>query len=133
MDLVEIIKKWESLGFLEGLPEEFKGNTAMAYEKAATILVGDGPLYGSGDFLITAIFPIIYRICKTGLIIKNAPNLIQEFNQFMSDNRQVMNDMHGMDFDVEAEMCRIFAEDYCDWIEDNPEIDPIKYVPKHKL
>jgi hypothetical protein len=133
MDLEELIEKWDRLGFLDGLPEEIKGNTAMAYEKVATILVGDGPLYGSGDFLITAIFPIIYRICKTGLVIKNVPNLIQEFNQFMSDNRQVMNDMYGMDFDVEAEMCRIFAEDYCDWIEDNTEIDPIKYVPKHKL
>ena len=87
MDLEEIIKKWGRLGMMDGLPEEFKDNTAMTYEKAATILVGDGPLYGSGDFLITTIFPIIYRICKTGLIIKNVPDLIQKFDQFITDNR----------------------------------------------
>ena len=133
MDLGEIIEKWEYLGFLEGLPEEFKGNTAMTYEKVTTILVGDGPLYGTGNFLITAIFPIIYRISKKGLIIKNVPDLIQKFDQFITDNRQVMDDMYGMDFDVEAEMCRIFSEDYSEWIQDNPEIDPIRYILKHKL
>ena len=133
MDLEEMIEKWDRLGFLDGLTEELKGNTAMTYERAATILVGDGPLHGTGDFLVTAIFPVIYRISKTGLVIKNVPDLIQKFDQFITDNRQVMNDLHGVDFDVEAEMCRIFAEDYCEWIIDNPEMDPIKYIPKHKL
>ena len=133
MDLGEIIEKWSRLGFMEGLPEEFKGNVAMTYERATKILVVDGPIWGNGNFLITAIFPIIYRICKTGLVIKNVPDLIQKFDQFITDNRQVMIDSYGMDFDFEAEMCRIFSEDYCEWIQDNPEIDPIRYIPKHKL
>lgn len=133
MNLEELIEKWDRLGFLDGLSEEIKGNTAMTYEKAAKILVGDGSLFGTGNFLVTAIFPIIYRISKTGLVIKNVPDLIQKFDQFITDNRQVMNDMYGMDFDVEAEMCRLFAEDYYDWITDNPEMDPIRYIPKHKL
>lgn len=133
MDLEEVIEKWGNLGFLDGLTEEFKGNTAITYEKAATILISDGPLYVSGDFLITAIFPIIYRICKTGLIIKNVPNLIQKFDQFITDNREVISDLHGTNFDAEAELCSFFAEDYCEWIKDNPEMDPIKYIPKHKL
>lgn len=129
----ELIEKWGRLGFLDGLPEELKGNATMTYERAATILVGDGPLLGNGNFLITAIFPVIYRISKTGLVIKNVPDLIQKFDQFITDNRQVMDDLHGVDFDVEAEMCRIFAEDYYEWITDNPEMDPIRYIPKHKL
>jgi len=133
MDLQEIIEKWGQLGFLDGLPEQFKGDAAMAYEKASTILVSDCHLYGSDDLLFTNIFSVIYRITKTGLVVKNVPHLIELFNQFLIDNRQVMADMHGVDFDVEPEMCRIFAEDYCDWIKDNPEMDPIKYVPKHKL
>ena len=133
MYLEELIEKWDRLGFLDGLPEELKGNTAMTYEKAANILVIDNLSYGSGNFLVTAIFPVIYRICKTGLVIKNVPDLIQKFDQFITDNRQVMDDMHGMDFDIEPEMCRIFSEDYCDWIKDNPEIDPIRYVSKHRM
>ena len=133
MDLEELIEKWDRLGFLDGLPEELKGNTAMTYEKAANILVIDSLSYGSGNFLVTAIFPVIYRICKTGLVIKNVPDLIQKFDQFITDNRQVMDDIHGMDFDIEPEMCRIFSEDYCDWIKDNPEIDPIRYVSKHRM
>ena len=133
MDLEELIEKWDRLGFLDGLPEELKGNTAMTYEKAANILVIDSLSYGSGNFLVTAIFPVIYRICKTGLVIKNVPDLIQKFDQFITDNRQVMDDMNGMDFDIEPEMCRIFSEDYCDWIKDNPEIDPIRYVSKHRM
>lgn len=139
MDLEEMIEKWDRLGFLDGLPEEIKSNTAMTYERAAKILVGDNAVqpftyeYLTGNFLVTAIFPIIYRISKTGLIIKNVPDLIQEFNQFITDNRQVMDDLRGVDFDVEAEMCRLFAEDYCEWIKDNPEMDPIRYIPKHKL
>lgn len=133
MDLEELIEKWDRLGFLDGLPEEIKGNTAMTYEKAANILISEYETYGDNPFLTTAIFPVIYRIFKTGLIIKNVPDLIQKFDQFITDNRQVMNDMYGMDFDVEAEMCRLFAEDYYDWITDNPEMDPIRYIPKHKL
>lgn len=133
MDLEELIEKWGKLGFLDGLSEEVKGNVAMTYEKAAKILVDDVPPLGNGNFLVTAIFPVIYRISKTGLVIKNVPDLIQKFNQFITDNRQVMDDMYGMDFDVEPEMCRIFSEDYCDWIKDNPEMDPIRYVTKHKL
>jgi hypothetical protein len=92
-----------------------------------------GGLFGSGGFLITAIFPIIYRICKTGLIIKNVPDLIQKFDQFITDNREVISDLHGTNFDAEAELCSFFAEDYCEWIKNNPEMDPIKYIPKHKL
>lgn len=143
MDLEELIEKWGRIGFLDGLPEELKSSTAMTYERASKILVDDSTefntvrpftyAYLSGNFLITAIFPVIYRISKTGLVIKNVPDLIQKFDQFITDNRQVMDDLHGVDFDVEAEMCRLFAEDYCDWIKDNPEIDPIRYVSKHRL
>jgi hypothetical protein len=134
MDLGEIIEKWDRLGFLYGLSEELKGNTAMTYERATNILVIDGPVWGSGNFLITAIFPVIYKICKTGLIIKNVPDLIQNFDQFITDNRQVIDDMYGMDFDVEAEMCRIFSEDYMEWLIDNPQnLEPNKFLPKHNL
>lgn len=133
MDLEELTEKWDRLGFLDGLSEEVKGNAVMTYEKAANILISEYETYGDNPFLTTAIFPVIYRICKTGLIIKNVPDLIQKFDQFITDNRQVMNDLHGVDFDVEAEMCRLFAEDYYDWVTDNPEMDPIRYIPKHKL
>jgi hypothetical protein len=129
MDSQEIIDKWDDLGFLYGLSDDtLKLNTALTYEKAANVLQND-----NDEFLKVAIFPVIYRISKTGCVIKNVLDLIQKFNQFITDNRQVMDDLHGVDFDVEAEMCRIFSEDYCEWIKDNPEMDPIKYMPKHKL
>lgn len=129
MDSQEIIDKWDDFGFLSGLSDDtLKLNTALTYEKAFNILHND-----NDEFLKVAIFPVIYRISKTGCVIKNVLDLIQKFNQFITDNRQVMDDLHGVDFDVEAEMCRIFSEDYCEWIKDNPEMDPIKYMPKHKL
>lgn len=128
MDLEEIIKKWCHL--LDGLPEEFKGNTAITYEMAANILVCDGYLYGNGDYLITATFPAIYRISITGLIIKNVPYFIKKFDQFINDNIGVM-DVLGLD--AEVQLCSMFSDHYCEWVKDNPEINPIKYIHKHKL
>lgn len=129
MDSQEIINKWDDLGFLYGLSgDTLKLNTALAYEKAFNVLQND-----NDEFLKVTIFPVIYRISKTGCVIKNVLDLIQKFDQFITDNRQVMDDLHGLDFDVEAEMRRIFSEDYCEWIKDNPEMGPIKYMPKHKL
>lgn len=128
MDLEEIINKWYHL--LDGLPEEFKGNTAITYETAANILVGNGNLYSNGDFLITTTIPVIYRISRTGLIVKNVPHFIEKFDQFINDNIGVME---GFSYDVEAQLCSMFSDYYCEWVKNNPEINPIKYTQKHKL
>jgi hypothetical protein len=133
MDLEEMIQFWGRVGLIDGLPEELKGDAAMTYEKTAKLLIANGSKYNSFDIIQTIVFSVIYRTYKKGLIIKNVPDLIEKLNQFLIDNREVMSDLHGVDFDVEAEMCYIFSEDYCEWIIDNPEIDPIKYIPKHKL
>jgi hypothetical protein len=132
MDLDELVEKWVNSGLIEGLPEDIKIHAALSYEKVAQILIGDEEELG--DFLTTAIFPVIYRVCKTGLKIKNLPDLIEKFKQFIIDNEGVLHDVYGVSSaDIEAEMCKIFSEDYIEWVKDNPELDPIKYVPKHKL
>ena len=128
----EILQKWIKIGLIEGLPEDIKIHAALSYEKVAQILIGDEEELG--DFLTTAIFPVIYRVCKTCLKIKNLPDLIEKFKQFIIDNEGVLHDVYGVSSaDIEAEMCKIFSEDYIEWVKDNPELDPIKYIPKHKL
>ena len=129
MDLEEIIRRWDNLGLLTGLPEEYKSNVAMTYEKVAQILIADE----IDNFITVAIFPIIYRISKKGHTIKNPRELIIMLNEFIHDNREAIRDNAYSNIDMEAEICYSFVEYYCEWIEDNPEMDPVRYIPKHKL
>jgi hypothetical protein len=131
MDFDEIVRICDNMGFLTDLPEDIKTHTALCYQKAAQIMVEEPT---SVDFLTTTIYPVIYRITKTGLKIKNVNDLIEKFKQFIIDNRGVFDDIHSVsNIDVEAQICIIFSEDYIEWIKDNPELDPIRYIPKHKL
>ena len=132
MNLEEIVEKWSMTGLLDGLSGDIKIHTAVSCEKTAQIIIRNEEYYNG--FFTTAIFPVIYRICKTGLKIKNLPDLMEKFKQFIIDNRVIFDDMHTIsNIDVEAEMCAIFSGDYIEWVKDNPELDPIKYIPKHKL
>jgi len=129
MDLEEIIRKWDNMGLLTGLPEGYKSNVAMTYEKVAQILITDE----IDNFITVTIFPIIYRICKKGYTIKNPRDLIIMFKEFIHDNREDIRDNAFSSLDMEAEICAYFTEYYCEWLEDNNEVEPIKYIPKHKL
>lgn len=133
MDLEEIIRKWDSVGLLTGLSEEYKSNVAMIYEKVAQILINDDSIDTNLDFITTTIFPIIYRICRKGYTIKNPRHLLIMLNEFIHDNREAITDNAYSNVDMEAEMCAYFTEYYCEWLEDNEEIEPIKYIIKHKL
>lgn len=129
MDLEEIIRKWDEMFMLEGLPEEYKPNLAMIYEKVAQILITDE----IDNFITVTIFPTIYRIFKKGYTIKNPRGLIAMFKEFIDDHREAITDNAYSSIYMEAEMCAYFTEYYCEWIEDNEEIEPIKYIIKHKL
>jgi len=133
MNLEEIIRKWDEMFMLEGLPEEYKPNVAMIYEKVYQILIIDGSLDTNIDVISVIIFPIIYTIFKKGYTIKNPRDLIIMFKEFIDDNGEAITDNTYSNVDMEAQMYTYFIEYYCERIEDNEEIGPIKYVIKHKL
>jgi hypothetical protein len=135
MDLEEIVEKWETVGLLSDLPNEWiKQNLALTYEKMSTHLLDNDTRYGD-LYLNTAAFPITYRICKTGLIITNIEHFLGEMNNFFRDNRHILEGNHGYThMDIESELCRIFAEDYIEWLKDNPQnLEPNKFLPRHNL
>ena len=62
------VKKWETLGFLEGLDGHIKENIALLYENQASTLInettgagGTGNASSSGSFE-TVVFPIVRRV-----------------------------------------------------------------------
>jgi hypothetical protein len=136
MDLDEVINFWDNTGLLFELQGVIKINTAVAYEKVAQKLLNDDTIeiYNRG-LLETAIFPVIYKICKTGIEIEDINDFVEEFNQFIKDNYHIIHDLHTVSsIDIEAEFCQIFAEDYIEWYKENhPKIEPNKTIKKHKL
>jgi hypothetical protein len=128
MDLEEIIEKWERTGLLSDLPNEWiKQNLALTYEKMATHLLNGDTSY------VTLTFPIVHRICKTGLVITNIEHFLGEVNNFFHSNQNLLDGTYGS-IDIELELCRIFSEDYMEWLIDNPQnLEPNKFLPKHNL
>jgi hypothetical protein len=128
MDLEEIIEKWEITGLLSNLPNErIKQNLALTYEKISTHLLDGDTNY------VTLTFPIVYRICKTGLVITNIEHFLGEMNNFFQSNQHLLDSTYDR-IDIEVELCKIFAEDYMEWLIDNPQnLEPNKFLPKHNL
>ena len=128
MDLEEIVEKWENIGLLSDLPNEWiKQNLALTYEKISTHLLDNDTSY------VTLIFPIVYRICKTGLVITNIEHFLGEINNFFHSNQHLLDGTYDS-FDIEVELCRMFAQDYSEWLIDNPQnLEPNKFLPKHNL
>lgn len=128
MDLEEIVEKWESIGLLSDLPNEWiKQNLALTYEKISTHLLDGDTSY------VTLTFPIVHRICKTGLVITNIEHFLNEMNNFFQSNQHLLDGTYDS-IDMEVELCRVFAEDYMEWLIDNPQnLEPNKFLPRHNL
>jgi hypothetical protein len=58
----DTIKKWDDLGFLEGLVGHQKDNIAQLYENEASFLINEAAVSDSSGSFETVVFPIIRRV-----------------------------------------------------------------------
>lgn len=58
----DTIKKWDELGFLEGLAGHQKDNIAQLYENQASYLINEAAVADSSGSFETVVFPIIRRV-----------------------------------------------------------------------
>ena len=58
----DTIKKWDELGFLEGLNGHQKDNIAQLYENQASYLINEAAVSDSSGSFETVVFPIIRRV-----------------------------------------------------------------------
>jgi hypothetical protein len=58
----DTIKKWDDLGFLEGLDGHQKDNIAQLYENQASYLINEAAVADSSGSFETVVFPIIRRV-----------------------------------------------------------------------
>jgi len=58
----DTIKKWDDLGFLEGLDGHQKDNIAQLYENQASFLINEAAVSDSSGSFETVVFPIIRRV-----------------------------------------------------------------------
>jgi len=58
----DTIKKWDELGFLEGLDGHQKDNIAQLYENQASYLINEAAVSDSSGSFETVVFPIIRRV-----------------------------------------------------------------------
>lgn len=58
----DTIKKWDGLGFLEGLGGHMKDNVAQLYENQASYLINEAAVSDSSGSFETVVFPIIRRV-----------------------------------------------------------------------
>ncbi len=58
----DTIKKWDELGFLEGLDGHHKDNIAQLYENQASYLINEAAVADSSGSFETVVFPIIRRV-----------------------------------------------------------------------
>jgi len=58
----DTIKKWDDLGFLEGLEGHQKDNIAQLYENEASYLINEAAVSDSSGSFETVVFPIIRRV-----------------------------------------------------------------------
>jgi hypothetical protein len=58
----DTIKKWDELGFLEGLVGHQKDNIAQLYENEASFLINEAAVSDSSGSFETVVFPIIRRV-----------------------------------------------------------------------
>ena len=58
----DTIKKWDDLGFLEGLDGHQKDNIAQLYENQASYLINEAAVSDASGSFETVVFPIIRRV-----------------------------------------------------------------------
>jgi hypothetical protein len=58
----DTIRKWDDLGFLEGLEGHQKDNIAQLYENQASYLINEAAVSDASGSFETVVFPIIRRV-----------------------------------------------------------------------
>jgi len=58
----DTIKKWDDLGFLDGLEGHQKDNIAQLYENQASYLINEAAVADASGSFETVVFPIIRRV-----------------------------------------------------------------------
>ena len=58
----DTIRKWDELGFLEGLDGHMKDNIAQLYENQASYLINEAAVSDASGSFETVVFPIIRRV-----------------------------------------------------------------------
>ena len=113
----DLVIKWNTFGLLSELSAEKKLVLAPLYEEMASYIV-DLKLIDKdfGQYTIeTIIFPIMYRIIKSGDKINDIPHLYNDCVDFINNKKdEVIEFQKGYDFsiDIEAELTGMYVENY---------------------
>ena len=113
----DLVSKWNTFGLLSELSVEKKLVLAPLYEEMISYIVGlnlTGKDFGQ-DTIETIIFPIMYRITKSGGKINDIPHLYNDCVDFINDKKdEVIEFQKGYDFsiDIEAELTGMYVEKY---------------------
>jgi len=117
MNKEELVSKWNSIGLLGELSVERKLVLAPLYEEMISYIVGLKLIdkdFGQ-DTIETIIFPIMYRITKSGGKINDISHLYNDCVDFINDKKDdVIELKKGYDFsiDIEAELTGMYVENY---------------------
>ena len=117
MSKKDLVSKWSSFGLMGDLPVEKKLVLAPLYEEMANYIIDlnlTGKDFGQ-DTIETIIFPIMYRITKSGGKINDIPHLYNDCVDFINDKKdEVIEFQKGYDFsiDIEAELTGMYVENY---------------------
>jgi len=117
MSKKDLVSKWNTFGLLSELSVEKKLVLAPLYEEMISYIVGlnlTGKDFGQ-DTIETIIFPIMYRITKSGGKINDIPHLYNDCVDFINDKKdEVIEFQKGYDFsiDIEAELTGMYVENY---------------------
>lgn len=126
-DTDEMIEKWGSIGLLDGLSDQLKRIAALKYEIVAVYLLDKG--LDINNVMLSCIFPIIYRIYRSGKNINDVESFINDVHIFIINNRDNIDDLRVHDIDVEAHLVQLFLEKY----KSKVNMEPSKLIIKHKL
>ena len=131
LNISQLIVKWERTGLLEGLPQDLRARVVLKYELAAQCVIGNDT-YFENKILNTSIFPIIYRIYRSGKKIGNVETFVRDVHGFFINNRETMQDLAGWtNVDAEAEMAIMFAREYKGT--DYGSFEPVRWINRHKF
>ena len=122
-ELIEILERWGTLGFLDGLESIKRANVANAFEIAAKALTNERDLSDKYREIETIAFPILRRIFQdveneidVKIIGKNVINILNKlvvnFNNYVTSNKVMAKALKDANVDLEAEFCAIFSSIY---------------------
>ena len=117
MSKKDLVSKWNTFGLLSDSSVEKKLVLAPLYEEMAGYIVGLKLIDKNfSQYTIeTIIFPIMYRITKSGGKINDIPHLYNDCVNFINDKKdEVIEFQKGYDFsiDIEAELTGMYVEYY---------------------